>query len=46
MEKAIDLSLKAIKVIVEPYIIGQNCNLVWWIRLFLILPLQCQQGKI
>ena len=45
MGKAIDLSLKAIKVIVEPHI-GQTCDLVWWIRLFLILPLQCQQGKI
>ena len=43
MGKAIDLSLKAIKVTVEPYI-GQTCNLVWWIQFFLILPLQYQQG--
>ena len=33
MEKTIDLSLKAIKVIVEPYI-GQTCNLVWWLQFF------------
>ena len=43
MGKAIDLSLKAIKVTVEPYI-GQTGNLVWWIRFFLILPFQYQQG--
>ena len=45
MGKAIDLSLKAIKVTVEPYI-GQTGNLVWWIRFFLILPFQYQQGQI
>ena len=43
MGKAIDLSLKAIKVTVEPYI-GQTGNLVWWILFFLILPFQYQQG--
>ena len=41
--KAIDLSLKAIKVTVEPYI-AQTGNLVWWIQFFLILPFQFQQG--
>ena len=30
MGKAIDLSLQAIKVTLEPYI-GQTGNLVWWI---------------
>ena len=43
MGKAIDLSLKAIEVTVEPYI-GQTGNLIWWIRFFLILPFQYQQG--
>jgi hypothetical protein len=43
IEKATDLSLKAIKVPVEPYI-GQTSNLVWWIQIFLILPFQYQQG--
>ena len=43
MGKAIDLSLKAMKVTVEPYI-GQACNLVLWIQFFLILLFQYQQG--
>ena len=34
MGKAINLSLKAIKATVEPYI-GQTCTLVSWIRFFL-----------
>jgi hypothetical protein len=43
MGKAFDLSLKAKKVTVEPYI-DQTCNLVWWIQFFLILLFQYQQG--
>ena len=43
--KAINLSLKAIKVRVESYV-GQTGNLVSWIQFFLVWLFQYQQGKI
>jgi hypothetical protein len=44
MGKAIDLSLKAIKVTVESYV-GQTSNLVSWIRFFLFCSSNINKGK-